>query len=86
MVYLYYKAFPLHALFCGAAKEGRVEVGPWPVGPWPARLLAAGCADPNKIKFECCSEVRDDPGEGTGGGTKNRAEAPEDEMNQNENL
>ena len=39
-----------------------------------------------QIEFQCLYEVRDDLGQGTGGGTKNRAATPKDRMNQNENL
>ena len=39
----------------------------------------------NKKRFHCFYEVRDDRGQGSGDGTKNRAATPRDEINQNEN-
>ena len=39
-----------------------------------------------KCEFRSLYEVRDDLGQGTVGGTKNRALTPKDVMNQNENL
>ena len=39
-----------------------------------------------KHEFQCFFEVRDDLGQGTAGGTKNRAATPKDVMKQNENL
>ena len=40
----------------------------------------------SQTEFQYFDEVRDDLGQGTGGGTKNRAVAPKAEMNKNENL
>ena len=51
----------------------------------PTVPLAAAVLNKNN-EFQCFFEIRDDLGQGTAGGTKNRAATPKDVMNQNENL
>ena len=51
----------------------------------PTVPLAAAVLNKNN-EFQCLFEIRDDLGQGTAGGTKNRAATPKDVMNQNENL
>ena len=78
--------------FC-VERQSRVGVGQWCVctslqdAPSSSGFLYHGFRYPGfpKIDFQCFYNVRNDSGQGTGGGTKNRAAAPRDEINQNEN-
>ena len=77
-----------------AERQCRVGVGQWCAGtllqdaPTSSGFLYDGFHYPGfpQIDFQCFYEVRDDLGQGTGAGTKNRAATPKDRMNQNENL
>ena len=79
--------------FC-VARQSREGVGQWCVSillqdaPASSGLLFDGFSYPefSQTEFQYLYEVRDDLGQGTGGGTKNRTAAPKAEMNQNENL
>ena len=70
-------------------RQSRVGIGQWCTRPLlqaaPTVPLAEAVLD-KKNEFQCFFEVRDDLGQGTASGTKNRAATPKDVMNQNENL
>ena len=70
-------------------RQSRVEIGQGCTCPLlqaaPTVPLAAAVLNKNN-EFQCFFDVRGDLGQGTAGGTKNRAAAPKAEMNQNENL
>ena len=70
-------------------RQSRVGIGQGCTCPLlqaaPTVPLAAAVLKKNN-EFQCFFEVRDDLGQGTAGGTKNRAATPKDVMNQNENL
>ena len=70
-------------------RQSRVGIGQGCTCPLlqavPTVPLAAAVLNKNN-EFQCFFEVRDDLGQGTAGGTKNRAAAPKDVMKQNESL
>ena len=70
-------------------RQSRVGIGQGCTCPLlqaaPTVPLAAAVLNKNN-EFQCFFEVGDDLGQGTAGGTKNRAATPKDVMHQNENL
>ena len=70
-------------------RQSRVGIGQGCTCPLlqaaPTVPLAAAVLNKNN-EFQCLFEIRDDLGQGTAGGTKNRAATPKDVMKQNENL
>ena len=74
-------------------RQSREGVGQWCASTLPQDVRASsgvlhdGFSYPglSQTEFQYFDKVRDDLGQGTGGGTKNRAAAPKDEINQNEN-
>ena len=75
-------------------RQSREGVGQWCASTLLQDALASsgmfydvfGYTGLSQTEFQYFDKVRDDLGQGTGGGTKNLAAAPKAEMNQNENL